>query len=119
MSVVLSAGKGCFSCKPGHRPSVRNRYRSALNRPYFLTERIEIILLVNVGPHTIYVEQALAFEDDGDAVRIIFAADGNEDGRYCIELEGKQAERMRAWLDRNAEGVRGSERAGFHIESEG
>ncbi|PEN13901.1 hypothetical protein CRI94_07545 [Longibacter salinarum] len=76
------------------------------------------MLLVNVGAHTINVEQALAFHDDGDTVEIIFASDGEEDERYTIELDGKQAERMRAWLDRNAEGVRGNERAGFHIESE-
>jgi hypothetical protein len=77
------------------------------------------MLLVNVGPHTINVEQALAFHDDGDALKIVFMADGEGDGRYEIELDGKQADRMRAWLDRNAEGVRGNERAGFHIESEG
>jgi hypothetical protein len=74
------------------------------------------MLLVEVGAHTINVEQALAFHDDGESVKIMFAADGSDGDRFSIELTGDEAERMRAWLDRNAEGVRGNERAGFHIE---
>lgn len=76
------------------------------------------MLFVDVGPYTINVEQAIAFHDDGDTLRIIFTADGEKDGRYTIDLEGQQADRMRAWLKRNAEGVRGNERAGFYIEEE-
>lgn len=74
------------------------------------------MLLVEVGAHTINVEQVLAFHDDGSSVRIMFAAEADNGDRYSIELTGDEAERMRAWLDRNAEGVRGNERAGFHID---
>jgi len=74
------------------------------------------MLLVEVGAHTINVEQALAFHDDGSSIRIMFAAEGDDGDMFTVELTGDEAERMRAWLDRNAEGVRGNERAGFHIE---
>ena len=78
------------------------------------------MLLVNVGEHTINVEQVVAFSDREDGVEIMFNArpsTGGSDGRslFTLELTGKEAERMRAWLKRNAEGVRGTAQTGFSI----
>ena len=75
------------------------------------------MLLVNVGTHILNVEQALAFRDEADGVTIIFGPDGAADGeRYTITLTGNEADRMRTWLQRNAEGVRGTGQTGFTIE---
>lgn len=81
------------------------------------------MLLVNVGSHTINVDHVVAFVDADDSIDIIFnpgptQSDPNkrsDDGRFVLTLTGQEADRMRAWLDRNAEGVRGSEQTGFHI----
>lgn len=78
------------------------------------------MLLVNVGQHTINVEQVVAFRDHDGGVEITFnarppadaAADG---GLFTLDLTGQEAERMRAWLKRNAEGVRGTAQTGFSI----
>lgn len=75
------------------------------------------MLLVNVGTHILNVEQALAFIDGEDTVTVIFGPDGASDGeRYTITLAGDEADRMRTWLKRNAEGVRGTGQTGFSIE---
>ena len=42
--------------------------------------------------------------------------EGQEAALYTIELTGEEAERMRAWLTRNAEGVRGTAQTGFSID---
>lgn len=82
------------------------------------------MLLVNVGPHTINIDHVVAFIDNDDHIRVVFdAAHPSSNGRaskgtgghYTLQLEGEEAERMRAWLKRNAEGVRGSETTGFSI----
>jgi len=78
------------------------------------------MLLVNVGQYTINVEQVVAFSDHEEGVEIIFNArpstgDEREDALYTLTLTGKEAERMRAWLKRNAEGVRGTAQTGFSI----
>lgn len=80
------------------------------------------MLLVNVGSHTINVDHVVAFIDDDDTVDVVFnahspdhEATAGDGSRYVLTLTGQEASRMRAWLDRNAEGVRGSEQTGFHI----
>lgn len=78
------------------------------------------MLLVNVGQHTINVEQVVAFSDREDSVEIMFNARSSgsgdsADALFTLELTGKEAERMRAWLKRNAEGVRGTVQTGFSI----
>jgi hypothetical protein len=77
------------------------------------------MLLVNVGTHILNVEQALGFLDEDDTVTIIFAADAASGERYTLTLEGDEADRMRTWLKRNAEGVRGTGTTGFTIEPAG
>lgn len=80
------------------------------------------MLLVNVGSHTINIDHVVAFIDDDDAIDVVFSASAAEasgasgDARYVLTLTGQEADRMRAWLDRNAEGVRGGEQTGFHID---
>jgi hypothetical protein len=79
------------------------------------------MLLVNVGHHTINVDQVVAFIQNDDHVKVMFnartrGADGRDASLYTIELTGEEAERMRAWLKRNAEGVRGTAQTGFSIE---
>lgn len=76
------------------------------------------MLLVNVGTHILNVEQALAFIDGDDTITVVFGPDGGADGeRYTITLDGDEADRMRTWLQRNAEGVRGTGQTGFTIDS--
>ena len=79
------------------------------------------MLLVNVGQHTINVDQVVAFVENEDHVAVKFnarngALDGGDASLYTIELTGTEAERMRAWLKRNAEGVRGTAQTGFNID---
>lgn len=78
------------------------------------------MLLVNVGQHTINIEQVVAFHQNEDHVKVMFnarsAADAGDVALYTIELTGDEAERMRAWLKRNAEGVRGTAHTGFSID---
>jgi len=79
------------------------------------------MLLVNVGQHTINIEQVVAFHQNEDHVKVMFNArssdaPSSDSSLYTIELKGKEAERMRAWLKRNAEGVRGTAQTGFSIE---
>ncbi len=78
------------------------------------------MLLVNVGQHTINVEQVVAFSDHEDGIEIVFNArpssgDDADDALFALTLTGEEAERMRAWLKRNAEGVRGTAQTGFSI----
>jgi hypothetical protein len=78
------------------------------------------MLLVNVGQHTINVEQVVAFSDHDDRVEIMFnarpSAGGESNGAlFTLTLTGQEADRMRAWLKRNAEGVRGTAQTGFSI----
>lgn len=78
------------------------------------------MLLVNVGQHTINVEQVVAFSDHDNGIEIMFNARPSVGGKgngalYTLELTGQEAERMRAWLKRNAEGVRGTAQTGFSI----
>jgi hypothetical protein len=79
------------------------------------------MLLVNVGQHTINIEQVVAFHQNEDHVKVMFNtrsgdAPSSDSSLYTIELTGEEAERMRAWLKRNAEGVRGTAQTGFSIE---
>lgn len=78
------------------------------------------MLLVNVGSHTINIDHVVAFVEKGAAIDIIFSdghtGSGDASGeRFKLTLTDEEADRMRAWLDRNAEGVRGTEQTGFHI----
>lgn len=78
------------------------------------------MLLVNVGSHTINIDHVVAFVDDDTAIDIIFSEGrggpgGAANERFKLTLTDEEADRMRAWLDRNAEGVRGTEQTGFHI----
>lgn len=81
-----------------------------------LSNPVPTMLLVNVGSHTINIDHVVAFVDRDTAIDIIFS-DGpsDEDERFSVTLTDEEADRMRAWLDRNAEGVRGTEQTGFHI----
>ena len=80
------------------------------------------MLLVNVGQHTINVDQVIAFIENEGGIQIMFSAHsrtsdtGTGDSLFTLELTGEEAERMRAWLNRNAEGVRGTAQTGFTIE---
>lgn len=80
------------------------------------------MLLVNVGSHTINVDHVLTFIDNEASLKIVFGASGAETdastvhGRYTLTLEGDEAEQLRAWLEHNAEVVRGTTKAGFSVE---
>jgi len=79
------------------------------------------MLLVNVGQHTINIDQVVAFHQNEDHVKVMFNARSGDatsqtTSLYTIELTGEEADRMRAWLKRNAEGVRGTAQTGFSIE---
>ena len=78
------------------------------------------MLLVNVGQHTINIEQVVAFHQNEDHVKVMFNArssdaPSSDSSLYTLELTGKEAERMRPWLKR-AEGVRGTAQTAFSIE---
>lgn len=79
------------------------------------------MLLVNVGQHTINIDHVVAFHQNEDHVKVMFNARSGDAASptpslYTIELTGEEADRMRAWLKRNAEGVRGTAQTGFSIE---
>jgi len=79
------------------------------------------MLLVNVGQHTINIDQVVAFHQNEGHVKVMFNARSGDatsqtTSLYTIELTGEEADRMRAWLKRNAEGVRGTAQTGFSIE---
>lgn len=82
------------------------------------------MLLVNVGRHTINVDQVVAFVQNEDHVQVQFnarvpSAADSEGALYTLDLRGEEAQRMRAWLRRNAEGVRGTAQTGFNIDDGG
>ncbi len=118
--------QGCF----GHRRQIdwirertfgtfRERKCPAFAPSTVLTNRYLTMLLVNVGSHTINIDHVVAFVDKDTAIDIIFS-DGHpgqpdDESRFVLTLSDEEADRMRAWLERNAEGVRGTEQTGFHI----
>ena len=76
------------------------------------------MLLVDVGSHIINVDHVLAFrEDDSDLIVMYQGKGASGDDPFTLRLTGEEAARMRAWLKRNAEGIRGTAPTGFEIGS--
>ncbi len=73
------------------------------------------MLLVRAGTYTINVERVLFFREDRSSIAITFAIPGKEtEALYTLRLKGKDAEQLRQWLARNAEGAERPE-AGFAL----
>lgn len=75
------------------------------------------MLLVQAGTYTINVERVLFFREEKGGISVTFAVPGKEEaGLYTLQLKGKDAEQLRRWLARNAEGTERPE-AGFALGS--
>jgi hypothetical protein len=75
------------------------------------------MLLVRAGAYTINVERVLFFREEKGGLEITFAIPGGENAElYTLRLKGKDAEQLRQWLARNAEGTERPE-AGFALGS--
>ncbi len=76
------------------------------------------MLLVDVGTHIINIDHVLAFREDSDDLVVIYQGPSEADGDpFTLRLTGDEAQRMQAWLKRNAEGIRGTAPTGFEIGS--
>ena len=62
--------------------------------------------LVKAGRYTINFEHVAAFVEEEDRVRVIFNFSSDEEGAHSLDLDAEASEEVRAWLQKNAEGLR-------------
>ncbi|MDQ7040340.1 MAG: hypothetical protein Q9M35_05315 [Rhodothermus sp.] len=75
------------------------------------------MLLVRAGTYTINIDRVLFFREEKGGLVVTFAIPSKENAElYTLRLKGQDAEQLRQWLARNAEGIERPE-AGFALGS--